>query len=328
MKKMLCSLFIMFVGISVFFGEAWSQNQPKTSAVQYPTKPIQVIVPYAAGGGTDIVARLIAHYLKDSLGQPMVIVNRPGAAGAIGHREIANAEPDGYTLGVLSYPDSAINPKGESSGFKNEDFVPLATFTRTSSVLAVQKDGPFKTISEFAAYAKKNPGALTVAVGGQAHLLCVILIEQAMGIDLNPVMFKGGSEAMKTLMGRHTMAAVAASQYIVEDAEGKGVLPIALTGEKRQDAFPNVPTFKELGFDVPIDMMRIFCAPKGVSPAIQQKLLVPLAELDKNKEFIEKVRGSGEFYSPLLGKELQEYYRKTNGVLSVTVEKFKDQFAQ
>jgi tripartite-type tricarboxylate transporter receptor subunit TctC len=167
-----------------------------------------------------------------------------------------------------------------------------------------------------------------VAVGGQAHLLCVILIEQAMGIDLNPVMFKGGSEAMKTLMGRHTMAAVAASQYIVEDAEGKGVVPIAVTGEKRQAAFANVPTFKELGYAVPIDMMRILCTPKGVSPAIQQKLLAPLVELNKNQEFIEKVKGSGEFYSPLFGKELEDYYRKTNGVLSVTVEKFKDQFAQ
>ena len=328
MKKMRLSLFLMFIGISVFFGEAWSQNQPKASGTEYPTKPIQVIVPYAAGGGTDIVARLIAHYLKDSLGQPMVIVNRPGAAGALGHREIANAEPDGYTLGVLSYPDSAINPKGDSAGFRNEDFIPLATFTRTSSVLAVQKDGPFKTIPEFVAYAKKNPGAVTVAVGGQAHLLCVILIEQAMGIDLNPVMFKGGSEAMKTLMGRHTMAAVAASQYIVEDAEGKGVLAIALTGEKRLDAFPNVPTFKELGHDVPIDMMRIFCAPKGVPLVIQQKLIGPLVELNKNQEFIEKVKGSGEFYSPLFGTELQDYYRKTNAVLSVTVEKFKDQFAQ
>lgn len=328
MKKMLWSSLLILAVISVSLGEARAQNQPQAGGMQYPVKPIQVIVPYAAGGGTDIMARLIAHYLKDSLGQPMAIVNRPGAAGAIGHREIAKAEPDGYTLGVLSYPDSAINPKGESSGFRNEDFVPLATFTRTSSVLAVQKDGPFKTIAEFAAYAKKNPGAITVAVGGQAHLLCVILIEQAMGIDLNPVMFKGGSEAMKTLMGRHTMAAVAASQYIVEDAEGKGVVPIGVTGEKRQGAFPNVPTFKELGYDVPIDMMRILCTPKGVSPAIQQKLLAPLVQLNKNQEFIEKVKGSGEFYSPLFGKELEEYYRKTNGVLSVTVEKFKDQFAQ
>jgi tripartite-type tricarboxylate transporter receptor subunit TctC len=328
MKKMIISSLAISIGICVLLGEAWAQTQPKTSAIDYPTKPIQVIVPYAAGGGTDIVARLIAHYLKNSLGQPMAIVNRPGAAGALGHREIAHAEPDGYTLGVLSYPDSAINPKGESSGFRNEDFVPLATFTRTPSVLAVKKDGPFKTMTEFGAYAKKNPGSITVAVGGQAHLLCVILIEQAMGIKLNPVMFKGGSEAMKTLMGGHTMAAVAASQYIVEDAEGKGVLPIALTGEKRHEAFRNVPTFKELSYDVPIDMMRILCTPKGVSPAIHQKLLPPLLELDKNQEFIEKVKGSGELYSPLFGKELEEYYRKTNATLSVTVEKYKDQFTQ
>ena len=322
MKRMLVALFLTFLSIVVFVGEAFSQT------AEYPTKPIQVIVPYAAGGGTDIIARLIAHYAKDSLGQPMAVVNRPGAAGALGHREIANAQSDGYTLGVLSYPDSAINPKGTSAGFRNEDFIPLATFTRTPSVLAVQKNGPFKTFQEFVAYAKKNPDKITVAVGGQAHLLCAILIEQAMGIDLNPVMFKGGSEAMKTLMGGHTMAAIAASQYIAKDAEGKGVLAIALTGDKRLEAFSNVPTFKELGYDVPIDMMRIFCVPKGVSPAVQQKLLASIVQLEKNQEFIDRVVGSGEIYSPLFGKELQEYYRNACNVLSVTVEKFKDQFEQ
>jgi tripartite-type tricarboxylate transporter receptor subunit TctC len=228
----------------------------------------------------------------------------------------------------LSYPDSAINPKGVSAGFRNEDFIPLATFTRTPSVLAVQKDGHFKNFQEYVAYAKKNPDKITVAVGGQAHLLCVILIEQTMGIELNPVMFKGGSEAIKTLMGGHTMAAIAASMYIAKDAEGKGVLAVALTGDKRQEAFPNVPTFKELGYDVPIDMMRILCVPKGVSPAIQQKILTSVAPLEKNQEFIDKVVGSGEIYSPLLGKELQDYYTNACNLLSTTVEKFKNQFEQ
>ncbi len=326
MNRVLYVSFLAAVSFLVFFGELFVQTRTTAIAAEYPTKPIQVIVPYAAGGGTDIVARLIAHYAKDSIGQPMVIVNMPGAAGALGHREIANAQPDGYTLGMLSYPDSAINPKGASAGFRNEDFIPLATFTRTPSVLAVRKDGPFKNFQEFVAYAKKNPDKITVAVGGQAHLLCAILIEQAMGIDLNPVMFKGGSEAMKTLMGGHTMTAIAASQYIAKDAEGKGVLAVALTGDKRQEAFQNVPTFKELGLDVPIDMMRIFSAPKGVSPAIQQKLVASVVSLDKNKEFIDRVKGSGEIYSPLFGKDLQEYYRNASNVLSVTVEKFKNQF--
>jgi len=322
MKRMLFALFLTAISLVGFVGGACCQT------ADYPNKPVQVIVPYAAGGGTDIIARLIAHYAKDSLGQPMAVVNRPGAAGALGHREIANAQPDGYTLGVLSFPDSAINPKGASAGFRNEDFIPLATFTRTPSVLAVQKDGPFKNFQEFVAYAKKNPDKVTVAVGGQAHLLCVIQIEQLMGIDLNPIMFKGGSEAIKTLMGGHTMAAIAASMYLAKDIDSKGVLAIALTGDKRQAAFPNLPTFKELGYDVPIDMMRILCVPKGVSPAIQQKILAAVSPLEKNQEFIDRVVGSGETYSPLFGKELQSYYSNACNLLSVTVEKFKDQFEQ
>ncbi len=328
MKRVLYASFLTAVSFLLFVGEAFVQTQSTAAAAEYPTKPIQVIVPYAAGGGTDIVARLIAHYVKDSLGQPMVILNQPGAAGALGHREIANAQPDGYTLGMLSFPDSAINPKGASAGFRNEDFIPLATFTRTPSVLAVRKDGPFKNFQEFVAYAKKNPDKVTVAVGGQAHLLSVILIEQAMGIDLNPVMFRGGSEAMKTLMGGHTMAAIAASQYIVKGAEERGVLAVALTGDRRQEAFRNVPTFKELGLDVPVEMMRILSVPKGVSPVIQQKLIASVVRLEKHNEFIDRVKGSGEVYSPLFGKELQEYYRNAGSLLSVTVEKFKDRFEQ
>ena len=320
MKRMLLALFLVSISLVGFVGEACCQS------ADYPNRPVEVIVPYAAGGGTDIIARLIAHYAKDSLGQPMAVVNRPGAAGALGHREIANAQPDGYTLGILSFPDSSINPKGASAGFRNEDFVPLATFTRTPSVLAVHKDAPFKNFQEFVAYAKKNPDKVTVAVGGQAHLLCVILIEQMMGIDLNPVMFKGGSVAIKTLMGGHTMAAVAASMYLAKNIESKGVLAIALTGEKRQEAFPNVPTFKELGYDVPIDMMRILCVQKDVPQAIQQKILAAVAPLEKNQEFIGKVVGSGEIFSPLIGKELQSYYNAACNLLSVTVEKFKDQF--
>ena len=328
MKKMFSLFFVLSTVVVFSVTGVWSQSQSKDGKIAYPTKPIQLIVPYSAGGGTDITARLVANYLKPSLGKPIVVVNRPGAAGALGYREIAHVEPDGYTLGVLSYPDSTINPKGASAGFRNEDFSVLATFTRTPSVLAVQKDGRFKTFREFADYAKKNPGMISVAVGGQAHKLCVILIEQALGIKLNAVMFKSGNEAMNTLMGGHTMAAIAASSYVVGDTAGKGVIAVALTGEKRIDTFPNVPTFKELGYYVPIDMMRIICAPKGIPLAIHQKLSAALAELDKNREFVEKVKASGEIYDALFGPELEKYYQETNAKLSKTVEEFKDQFTE
>ncbi len=203
----------------------------------------------------------------------------------------------------------------------------IANYTRTPDVLAVRKEGPFKTLPEFVDYARKNPKKVSVAVPGDAHKLAVILIEQSLGIDLNPVMFKSGSEAMNTLMGGHVMAVVCASQFAVGSAS-KGVITLALTGEKRVDAFPQVPTFKDLGHDVPIEMMRIFSLPKGVPAPIMQKLATTLAALDKDPDFVEKVKASGEVYGALFGADLENYYRETNVKITKTVEKFKDQFAE
>ncbi len=328
MKKGVWSFLAFSLAVFLFPPGVWPQSA-KEKEVRYPTRPIQLIIPYGAGGGTDINARLVANYWKKDLGQPLAVVNRPGAGGALGYREIAHAQADGYTLGVLSYPDSPVllGAKGESIGFRNEDFIVLGTFTRTPDVLAVRKEGPFKTLPELVDYAKKNPKKISVAVPGDAHKLAVILMEQSLGIDLNPVMFKSGSEAMNTLMGGHVMAVVCASQFAVGSAS-KGILTLALTGEKRVDAFPDVPSFKELGHDVPIEMMRIFCLPKGVPAPIQQKLATTLAALDKDAEFVEKVKASGEVYGALFGADLEKYYRETNAKITKTVEKFKNQFAE
>jgi tripartite-type tricarboxylate transporter receptor subunit TctC len=326
MKKTMRFSFLLLFAFLFHFSFAFGQNTPKADD-QYPSRPIQVIVPYGAGGGTDINARLVAEFWKKSLGQPIAIVNRPGAAGALGYREIAHAEKDGYNLGFLSYPDSPIlvASKGQSIGFLNEDFIPIGTFTRSPLVLAVQKGGPIKTIDEFVEYAKKNPKKISVSIVGDAHKLAAVMIEQAMSIELNPVIFKSGAEAMNTLMGGHTLATLCASQFAIGAAD-KGILPIAITGRSQIDAFPGVKTFHEMGYDVPIEMMRIVCAPKGLPAPIVQKLASTISELKNDKEFIEKIKASGEVYGAVLPPELDQYYRETNAKIGKIVEKYKSIF--
>ncbi|MEW6668288.1 MAG: tripartite tricarboxylate transporter substrate binding protein [Thermodesulfobacteriota bacterium] len=312
----------------VLLGAAWTTLGQAADA-PYPTRPISIIVPYGAGGGPDINARLVAAYWTKKLGQPIAIVNKAGAAGALGYREISHSQPDGYTLGAMQYPNSAVlvGLKGKEAGFANEDMIPLGTFTRTPDVFATRQGSPFKTFKEFIEHAKKNPGKITVSVPGEAHLLAVVLMEQAFGVDVKPVMFKSGVEAFNTLLGGHVQTGMFVSQFAVTGKD-KGIVPLALTGSTRMESLAGVPFFKDLGHDVPVDMVTLFCAPKGTPEPILKKLTTTLQELGSNPEFVEKMKGTGVGYAPLFGAEMLKYYKDTCEAFGRVLAKNKELFAK
>ncbi len=314
--------------IMLLMGSVWV-DPGQAAGESYPSRPISIIVPYGAGGGPDINARLVATYWTKKLGQPVAIVNKPGAAGAIGYREISHSKPDGYTLGALQYPNSAVlvAVKGKEAGFANEDMVPIGTFTQTPDVFAAHKESPFKTFKEFVDYAKKNPGKVTVSVPGEAHILAVVLMEQAFGVDVKPVLFKSGVEAFNTLLGGHVQAGMFLSQFAVTGRD-KGIVPLALTGSTKMEKLADVPFFKDLGHDVPVDLMTIFCLPKGTPEPIMKKLTTTLGELSKDPEFVEKMKGTGVGYSTMFGAELQKYYKESCASIARIVEKNKGKFAK
>jgi tripartite-type tricarboxylate transporter receptor subunit TctC len=295
--------------------------------VNYPVRPITMIVPYAAGGGTDINARLVASYMEKQLGQPVAVVNKTGGGGAIGTRQIALADPDGYTLGVLSYPDAPVITavRGKDAGYSNEDFVVLGTFTSSPNVLAIRNDGPYKNFEEFLAYARKNPGKISVSIPSESHKLGVLELEDALKIDLNPVMFKSGNEAMNNLLGKHVMATFCAVQFAIP-VHGKDVSVIASAGEKRIPKLPDVPTFKEMNINVVNTVSRIICSPKGVPEPIMRKLTGVMAELSKDQTLAEKVNGTGEVYDAKVGEALAKYYKEMNAAIAAAVEKNRKAF--
>lgn len=302
---------------------------PAAPAADYPTRPITFIIPYAAGGGTDINARLVAAYMEKKLGQPVVVLNKTGGGGAIGTREIALSEPDGYKLGILSYPDAPVISavRGKEAGFANEDLVVLGCFTSSPNVLAVRGDGPVKTFEEFVAYAKKNPKKISVSVPSAAHKLGVIEMEDALGIDINPVMFKSGNEAMNNLLGGHVMATFCAVQFALP-ARDKGVIVIASAGEKRIPKLADVPTLKEKGHPVVNLALRIICAPKDVPEPIRNKLVAVFREMANDAEFAAKVNGTGEVFEAKIGAELEKYYKEVNDQVAKAVLKHKSDFAE
>ncbi len=320
---------IRFQAVIMAFGVLSCAILAEAADVNYPVRPITMIVPYAAGGGTDINARLVASYMEKHLGQPVAVVNKTGGGGAIGTRQIALDDPDGYTLGVLRYPDAPVITalRGKDAGYTNEDFVVLGTFTSSPNVLAIRNDGPYKNFEEFLAYARKNPGKISVSIPSESHKLGVLELEDALKIDLNPVMFKSGNEAMNNLLGKHVMATFCAVQFALP-VHGKAVSVIASAGEKRIPKLPDVPTFKEMKINVVNTGSRIFCSPKGVPDPILKKWMGIMAELSKDQALAEKVNGTGEVYDAKVGEALAKYYKETNAAIAGAVEKNRKAFVE
>jgi tripartite-type tricarboxylate transporter receptor subunit TctC len=301
----------------------------KTAAPKYPTKPVTIIVPSAVGGTADIHARLIAPYLEKVLGQQVVVVNKPGAGSMLGHREIAHSKPDGYTIGIAAIPESPVNVAvhKDAAGYKNEDFAILGSFTRMPGALQVMADAPFKTMQDFVAYAKANPGKLTVGVSSDGWLLATLALEDAFNIKLNPISVKSGGEGNNQLMGKHIMAHMGGAPFAVTGAD-KGVVALAVTGGKRMEKLPNVPTIIESGQNVTSEMIKMIVAPKGTPDAVVETLRKALKELANNPEFAKKVEGSGETFSYLDKPDLEKYYKEACDRLKAQVEKHRKAFDQ
>jgi len=319
--------FLTLVLVLTFSGTGFGQGKSE-GEVKFPTKPITLVVPYSVGGGTDVQARLVASFLEKKLGQPVVVENKTGGGGAIGHREVKMAKPDGYKILCSMFPDGAIQVaiKGKSLGFANEDFIVMATYTSTPGALAVKKDSSLKNMNDFIDFAKKNPGKLTVSVSSQTWLLHVFDIEDAFKIDLNPVMFKGGGEAINALLGGHVMATMSGGHFVIPGPE-RGMVPLAITGgTKRFEKWPNTPLMKELGHDISYEMRRMFCAPKGTPESVVQKLTEAFMALDKDPDFVGKMKGMGELYDASFGAELQKYYNEMCSKIVPRVEKRKKDF--
>ncbi len=311
---------LSFLGPQAVFGQG--------KEIRFPTKPITMVVPYSVGGGTDVQARLVASFLEKKLGQPVVVENKAGGGGAIGHREVKMAKPDGYKILCSMFPDSAVMValKGNALGFGNEDFIVMAAYSSTPGALAVSKDSPLKTMQDFVEYAKKNPKKLTVAHSGHPWMLQIFDIESAFQISLNPVMFKGGGEAVNAVLGGHVMANMSGGHFVIPGPE-KGLRPLVITGgTKRFEKWPDTPLMKELGYDVSYEMRRMYCAPKGTPDAVVKKLTAAFMELDKDPDFVNRMKGMGELYEASFGAELQKYYDENCRKIVPRVEKRKQDF--
>lgn len=246
------------------------------AAQAYPSKPITIIVPYGPGGVTDGVARAVGAEMASSMGQPVVILNRPGAGTAIGMRECAKAAPDGYTL-CISAPDSlSYNPQIFTNlGYDpDKDFTPITNLAWTSNLLVARGDAPFNTYKEMVAYAKSKPGVLNWGTWGEGTLPDVYLrwTRHMTGTDITAVPYKGLAPNLIALRtGEIDITYLGFGTALAQMTTGK-VKPLVTVGKQRSQLMPNLPDLEEEGGDPGLRSYFGVYAPAKVPPAIVNRL--------------------------------------------------------
>ena len=242
-------------------------------AQAFPSRPIRYICPWPAGGSTDAVIRAIAESAAKTLGQQIIVDNKPGAGGMLGAQELVSAKPDGYTLSQLPHGVFRIPHMQKTTFDTLSDFTWIACLTGYTFGLVVPADGPVKSVADLVAYAKANPGKFSygsTGTGTSPHLAVEEFAQRA-GIKLNHIPFKGNADNMQAILGGHTMAASDATGWAPHVASGKLKL-IATYGSKRTKRWPEVPTLDELGYKTVSDSPFGVCGPKGMDAAITRQL--------------------------------------------------------
>lgn len=266
-------------------------------ALDYPTKPVKIVVTYPPGGGADIMARLVAQKLTTSLGQPFIVENKPGASGQIAAMSVAKAEPDGYTLMVDAssyavnpslYPKLAYDPK--------KAFVPVTTLALFPNMLVVTPGFATGSVKELVAMAKAEPGKISYASSGNgsAQHLAGELFKQQAAVNLQHVPYKGGGPAMNDVMAGHVPVFFANMASGLSHVKSGKLKALAVTGSKRSASMPDLPTMAEAGvpgYDV--YEWNVLVAPAGTPEAVINKLQDEVKKVLAQKDVRERVDAFG-----------------------------------
>jgi tripartite-type tricarboxylate transporter receptor subunit TctC len=238
-------------------------------AGEFPTKEVQILIPWAPGGATDLVFRALAASTSKHLGKAVVVVNKAGGGGAVGYTEAMQSRPDGYTLVTAATP-LAILPHQATTAFTYASYDPIINVVEDPAMFQVRTDSPWKTLAEFLDYAKKNPGMITVGnsgAGGGVHLIA-LAFEKAAGVKFNHIPFSGGGPSITALLGGHVHAVSCSPPEGIAHVKAGKLRIVALFSEKRFDAFPAVPVVREQGVNFTMGQWRGLAAPKGTPPGV------------------------------------------------------------
>ena len=272
---------------------------PALALAQYPTKPVRMIIPFAPGGASDFVGRIMQPKMSELLGQQIVVENKPGAAGNIGAETAAKSAPDGYTIFLGNVGSVAINPGvfPKLSIVATKDFIAVNQVVDVPSVLIVHPSLPVNSIRDIVEYGKANPGKLNYASPGSGSLdrLEMELLRKLANLDMLHVPYKGGAgPAVAGLMGGETHLMFATAASAMPGIKAGRVKPIAVTSAKRIDQIPNVPTVQEAGFaDLAASSWQGIFVPAGTPREVVDRLFTVTQQVMKDADVIARLKTGG-----------------------------------
>ena len=302
---------LIFLSVALVFLFAQT-GRTQEDVSKYPSKPITYVCPVPPGTGVDLSTRLMAKELEKILGQPVVVVNKPGAALTVGTAAVATARPDGYTIGFTGGPPLYFTPLLEKVPYNPlKDLRMVSQFGTMNLGVVVKADSPFKSFKDLVDYARQNPKKLTYATtgtNGMAHIT-MERIARHENVQMTHIPFKGTPESQTALLGGHIMAA--AGDFGASLVESGQMRVLLLLKEEKAAEYPDVPALKDLGYTIPFLILIAVIAPKATPDAIVNKLDDAIVKAMKEPAFI---NGMKELRLPLFhrsGKELDAYIAKS-----------------
>jgi len=271
---------------------------PHAAHAEYPDRPIRLIVPFSAGGSSDVLGRLVAEAIRPILGQPIIVENKPGAGGNIGGDLVAKAKPDGYTLLLAAAGPTVINPHlyNNMTFDPAKDLAPITVIAREHNLMAVHPSVPAETLSGFIEYAKKNPGTLSFGSpgnGSPAQLAGELLKQQA-GIQMQHVPYKGSAPAVSDLVAGHIHVMIDNMPALLPQVGAGRLRALAVPSDARAQAMPDTPTFGESGVqDYVIMAWKSLMAPAGTPAGVIDKVQAAVAQALQDPELRRRLTDLG-----------------------------------
>ncbi|MFM1989232.1 MAG: hypothetical protein RJA99_2189 [Pseudomonadota bacterium] len=304
-----------------------SPDAARAQDAPYPSRPVTMVVPFPPGGVADLVGRPVAAALEKQLGQPVVVENKAGAGGGLGMQQVARAKPDGHTvlmaLSSISILPEADRVLGRPPMYAFRDLVPVARFTADPVVLAVRADAPWKTLAELVADAKRRPGQIPYGSSGNygtMHVPMEMLAGRA-GVKLLHVPYTGAGPAVVGLLGGQVDALATGPSSIVQHVKGGKVRVLGSWGAARLAALPEVPTLRELGFDVEFSQWAGLFVPAGTPEPVVARLRAASKAILSDAQLLQRFETLGTPLQYLDAPEFARFYDHENEVLSDVVRR-------
>jgi len=309
----------LWIAALLLTGSAFAQD--------YPSKPITMVLPFPPGGVAEIVGRPLAAIMEKSLKQPIVLINRPGAGGAVGMASVAKGPADGYTI-LMGLSSISIFPvsdriNGKEPPYELRDFAPIALVTADPTVLVVRADGPYKTVKDFVDAAKANPGKINYSSSGVYGTLHVAMeiFANAAGIKLFHIPYQGGGPAVTALLGGQVEASPQGPAAAIGQIRAGKMRALASWGTERLKLLPDIPTFKELGYDAEFYIWTGIFAPATTPAPIVAKLREAVRTAATSDDFRAAMEKVSTPVAYLDAPEFQKYWDKDAARLKNALEK-------